>query len=332
MTTADAARFYAHVLRDARRSSRALTAASVLIVTALLGDLARRVAELSDETEPPSEARRGEIEREITRLLLLVALAMNEQLARAIERGVRGLAELHVEAHRELVREAGVPARPPDLQALPAVVDRRLTIIRGTARPRVINHHVTDALRSIRILSERARAEGIGTGQLMNDVSRALTRRTEPGPIAARYGVGERDITGLTSLRSDARRLAVSESASAARSANATALTESPIVVAAPWTLSPMHEPYDECDWLAEVNLYGLGRGMYAVDHWPNAPHPWCQCFMGEKVKVRRPDEWMDPKPPGPNVKVSVTEAIRLAGEDWSDRRQERLRRSVFAA
>ena len=62
MTGAQAARAYASVLRDARRASLALAASSIVLVTALLADLARTIAELSDDDMPPTESRQRELE------------------------------------------------------------------------------------------------------------------------------------------------------------------------------------------------------------------------------------------------------------------------------
>ena len=50
-------------------------------------------------------------------------------------------------------------------------------------------------------------------------------------------------------------------------------------VVALKWTLSSRHPRYDICDFYANANLYGLGKGVYPKDKFPTLPaHPHCMC------------------------------------------------------
>jgi hypothetical protein len=50
-------------------------------------------------------------------------------------------------------------------------------------------------------------------------------------------------------------------------------------VVALKWTLSSRHPRYDICDFYANADLYGLGKGVYPKNKFPTLPaHPHCMC------------------------------------------------------
>ena len=50
-------------------------------------------------------------------------------------------------------------------------------------------------------------------------------------------------------------------------------------VVALKWVLSSRHPRYDICDFYANADLYGLGKGVYPKDKFPQLPaHPHCMC------------------------------------------------------
>lgn len=50
-------------------------------------------------------------------------------------------------------------------------------------------------------------------------------------------------------------------------------------VVALKWVLSSRHPRYDICDFYANADLYGLGKGVYPKDKFPTLPaHPHCMC------------------------------------------------------
>jgi hypothetical protein len=95
----------------------------------------------------------------------------------------------------------------------------------------------------------------------------------------SRYGLTRSDMTALRTTEYRARRVAVTETLDVAREATATALGDGGIA-AATWTLSPTHTGQDDCDDLAEADT-DLGTGMYALDAWPDGPHPFCACMPG---------------------------------------------------
>lgn len=51
-------------------------------------------------------------------------------------------------------------------------------------------------------------------------------------------------------------------------------------ILAVKWNLSPSHPRVDICDTYAEQDLYGLGKGVYPYDSFPDLPHPNCLCFL----------------------------------------------------
>ncbi|MBP2629878.1 MAG: hypothetical protein H6Q70_506 [Firmicutes bacterium] len=52
-----------------------------------------------------------------------------------------------------------------------------------------------------------------------------------------------------------------------------------PDVIAYRWMLSDRHPKFDICDFNANANLYGLGKGIYPKDKFPHYPaHPHCMC------------------------------------------------------
>lgn len=62
-------------------------------------------------------------------------------------------------------------------------------------------------------------------------------------------------------------------------------------VVAVRSVLNSQHSIYDICDAYAEMDLYGMGEGVFPKNHMPPYPyHPWCQCkledvYIGEVQK-----------------------------------------------
>lgn len=52
-------------------------------------------------------------------------------------------------------------------------------------------------------------------------------------------------------------------------------------IVAFQWKLSSRHPRYDICDFYANADLYGLGKGVYPKDKFPRLPaHPHCMCHI----------------------------------------------------
>ena len=99
--------------------------------------------------------------------------------------------------------------------------------------------------------------------------------------------------------------------------------------------LSGNHPVEDECDGVANADLFGWGPGFYPVDALPIGLHPLCQC--GYSAVLMRPvDEWDTPRGPPPDMVMSLDDVdlatvINGAGE-WSPVRIDRARATMQAA
>lgn len=79
--------------------------------------------------------------------------------------------------------------------------------------------------------------------------------------------------------RYNAERIARTEMARAYADGQMNRYAHDDDVVALKWTLSSKHPRYDICDFYANADLYGLGKGVYPKDKFPTLPaHPHCMC------------------------------------------------------
>lgn len=96
----------------------------------------------------------------------------------------------------------------------------------------------------------------------------------------------------------DAKRIMVTETNSAYRTADIVSQKRSPVVKASKWQLSGRHDAIypgpgagDECDIFAKMDFFGLGPGIYPVGNMPSHPHPHCQC-LSVSVVLDDPSKW----------------------------------------
>ena len=79
--------------------------------------------------------------------------------------------------------------------------------------------------------------------------------------------------------RYNAERIARTEMARAYADGQMNRYAHDDDVVALKWTLSSRHPRYDICDFYANADLYGLGKGIYPKNKFPKLPaHPHCMC------------------------------------------------------
>jgi len=53
------------------------------------------------------------------------------------------------------------------------------------------------------------------------------------------------------------------------------------------WRLSPAHPVEDICDYMAGVDKYGLGKGVYPKAVAPTPPaHPFCKCVLSPRLDL----------------------------------------------
>lgn len=81
--------------------------------------------------------------------------------------------------------------------------------------------------------------------------------------------------------RYHAERIARTENARAYADGQMNRYLDDEDVVAFQWKLSANHPRYDICDFYANADLYGLGKGVYPKDKFPKLPvHPHCMCHI----------------------------------------------------
>ena len=81
--------------------------------------------------------------------------------------------------------------------------------------------------------------------------------------------------------RYNAQRLATTELARAYGNARIYEAKNDPDATGIKWVLSGVHEHYDECNFFAETDMYGMGEGVFPKDEVPEYPaHPWCACIL----------------------------------------------------
>lgn len=103
----------------------------------------------------------------------------------------------------------------------------------------------------------------------------------------ARYGLDRTDLTALRTTEYRARRVAATETVTAARDSLLGGLDQAG-VTAATWTLSPFHPEEDECDELA-------GQ-LFPLDDWPET-HPFCMCQPGPPFEFAGGEEVFGQEP-----------------------------------
>lgn len=147
-------------------------------------------------------------------------------------------------------------------------------------------------------------ARGTSAEDLKRQIARVMVN--EDPRVVAVIGKGNRTLIQnadsmlgqpnfAKNLLFDARRIAVSENNNALRESNRAAADITGMVAAMHWNLSGRHgglpSSPDECDALANADLFGFGPGYYPPKSWPQAPHPLCGCYQGA-VKFLPKDQW----------------------------------------
>lgn len=88
-------------------------------------------------------------------------------------------------------------------------------------------------------------------------------------------------------MRYFSRRIAETELHRAFAQRQAAELLDDPDVEWVQWRLSPRHPRPDICDFLAGVDRYGLGGGVYPKRSAPVAPaHPFCRCVLSPRLDL----------------------------------------------
>lgn len=193
----------------------------------------------------------------------------------------------------------------------------------------LVRRHIRNLQPEIDRILTSAVARGQSAGRLAQELAVAMTR-DDPQLALALERIGPRgqtllralhegrlsDITDVPELRRllyDARRIAVSEINNAYDESDKLAARESPVVDLLRWTVSGRHAGLtsspDACDVAAQVDLHGLGPGVYHPETVPSLLHPHCGC--GTQKILRQPANWRDPKRPIPPMRLVSTDEIK---------------------
>lgn len=119
--------------------------------------------------------------------------------------------------------------------------------------------------------------------------------------------------------RYNAERIARTETARAYADGQVSRYKDDEDVVAFQWKLGSRHPVFDICDFYANADLYGMGKGVYPKDKVPTLPaHPHCMCRLKPII-----DGMIDNSTPKENIEqggmdllksLSVKEQERLLG------------------
>lgn len=168
--------------------------------------------------------------------------------------------------------------------------------------------------------------------KLLRKVQRQVSKRTTAG-LRAGYSevikVVESDnerklekaieIATEEKTRYNAERIARTETARAYADGQVSRYKDDDDIVAFQWKLGTRHPVFDICDFYANADLYGMGKGVYPKDKVPMLPaHPHCMCRLKPIV-----DGMIDNSTPKENINeggmdllksLSVKEQERLLG------------------
>lgn len=168
--------------------------------------------------------------------------------------------------------------------------------------------------------------------KLLRKVQRQVSKRTTAG-LRAGYSevikVVESDnqqkldkaieIATEEKTRYHAERIARTETARAYADGQVSRYKDDDDIVAFQWKLGTRHPVFDICDFYANADLYGMGKGVYPKDKVPMLPaHPHCMCRLKPIV-----DGMIDNSTPKENINeggmdllksLSVKEQERLLG------------------
>lgn len=119
--------------------------------------------------------------------------------------------------------------------------------------------------------------------------------------------------------RYHAERIARTETARAYADGQVSRYKDDDDIVAFQWKLGTRHPVFDICDFYANADLYGMGKGVYPKDKVPTLPaHPHCMCRLKPII-----DGMIDNSTPTENIEqggmdllksLSVKEQERLLG------------------
>jgi hypothetical protein len=297
MPKRSAQKAFAAALKEARSTGYGLSRDAVETLKkgfeAAIRDLVR------DKSDNPLvRAQQNELKKELKAMLKELETLTKETTKNGIITTVKEISAIHAAVVKDLVKGvAGSEAARQAIQRFSRIPIRAVAAMnakRGDPFQTLIERNIQDAAPELDILLTRGIAQGMSPARLTDDIADLLAGDDPIG--LSEYGLESGDVSGLRTLYSDARRIAVSETNNALREANTISLQESP-VLAATWQRSGRHEGLkqkrDRCDDYAEADRFGLGPGVWLVEQWPEAPHPYCGCMQGGPVVYMPIEDWI---------------------------------------
>lgn len=333
---------YRELLQLARRRGYAVGASGAEAVDKVFTEALNAIAMRMQGASGPLADHLERARRE----LRVIWQQLEGRLVNTMETGVSLTIEEVLSVHRgflsELGGELGISNLASRLSgantaALSVVLSRGGTasLIKSLTR-----YSMGNALEDVDRFLARAALQGISAGQATQDLAQMMggtdllrhwhklpsASRLQKGDLGRldlrRYGFDESEFPAARKLLFDARRIGVSEQNNALREVSRQATSRAGLVSAVAWQRSGLHEGLSstpcECDVLAESDTYGLGRGYYPPNKFPDAPHPICACCQGA-VKARRPSEWDMPLPdrqPTQGAGQSIEAAAKRLGRE----------------
>lgn len=335
---------YLNIVQESRQRtiSQMSQSASRSIADEFGRQIARLEARIAEETIDAERARR--LITEFEDLMIQygdAAEATGKDLAR---KTIGSATEAHQEAVRGAASEVGAGVETPSFDRVNTRAFEGMYIRRGL--------DVTDSFKTLTRFSAEASAEivedalqdaiagGLTPEEATNRIMRGLVQGDEELEAAVRRfgprgGLRFGETGPINKATQDlarrighnARRIAVTEVASAYWEGDRVAGVESPVVQAGEWTLSASHPRADICDTFATADPYDMGEGVYPLESIPQKPHPFDLCSIN--FVFWRPENWgsqLEFSAPRPISESEVGRTLVEAGGSPTARQIERTK------
>lgn len=159
----------------------------------------------------------------------------------------------------------------------PAELPKYIQKVRKLRAPDYIDEKATQEYKKVLRSTERKIQQN--TTPALRAAYSELVTATEKGSAAA---VSKAVTVAVQEkARYNAERIARTENARAYADGQMLRYLDDEDVVALKWRLGSRHPRFDICDFYANADLYGLGKGVYPKDKFPRLPaHPHCMCLI----------------------------------------------------
>jgi len=281
----------------------------------VIADKERRLIEVLESAKNDIIAKLQDMstDNKITREMYLQKKAILQQkieeitnlLSRLITSGTIDVAERYSKSYREAM--SGIIVKAKNVKDISVAFTNVATIIveRTLMRYRADGLKLSERLyrlnQNTKKLLENTILSGIATGESTEEIAKKVRTHFKDASIFTEEELADmRKVKGSKrgfsrSLNYNAKRLLRTEINNAFHEAQVYMSENDPTVIGNQWKLSNRHTIFDECDYAAKANLYGLGRGIYPTNRTPVRPHPNCICHI--IPVLREPEQWHKQKP-----------------------------------